>query len=316
MTSEVVHQTKKIKLCSCSTKLLEFPHELWVLIFSHLDPKDLTNLSLLNSKFNAVLKPYIFNHLKLDWMQVLDRLDETNRISQFVETIEIVEPSLHNEWNYKFVNLLSQTRFSNLNTFIITISNSSNFLKYNEPLANITNLKIITVNNNESNFNLNHLKNFVNLQVLTIDGFLIDFEKEDLKDIQFQLKTLNLINCKWNYPFKLSTFGFNSIENLNLVYSNSFILSERFREFLNNPNLPNLTNLTIQNNNYNNKLHITFKILIFLKNIPNLKKLYLIGNIYNESINHFTFSDIENIRSAKYLMNVNNVKIFYSKFVS
>lgn len=233
-------------------------------------------------------------------------------IGPFVEVVEVVEPNLNQEWNFRFHRLFKA--FPNLEKLVLNIEGSSNFLKYNDPMKNLKVLHLKT-SRQDSDFNLNNLKQFPSIKSLTIDGFCIDFDpEEDLQGLDFNINTLNIINCSWNYPFKLSFFQNSSnIEHLNLIYSNQFILSERFKEFLHEPNLPNLRFLTISNLNQDLRLHITYRIFNFLQNIPNLQKLYLIGNIYNETLNHFTNFDQEN--KLKYCLNVNDVKIFYSSFV-
>lgn len=313
----------QVKRRKVSVNCWQFSHEVLLLIFQHLSNGDLINLSCVSHEFRHLLLPYMFNSLKLNWKMILNKFngqplvisqdDTLNKFHNCVEIIEVIEPNLQNEWNFKF-NELFKT-FQNLHQLKLNIKSSSNFLKYNQLIPSLKNLHIVT-SQQDSDFNLNHLKQFPNIENLTINGFLIDFDPlEDLEGLDFiRIKNLSIINCSWNYPFKLSYFK-NSmeIEHLSLIYSNSFIISERFREFLNDPNLPNLKYLTIQNNNHNLKLHITYKIFNFLQNIPNLQKLYLVGNIYNETLMHFTKMDFEN--RLRYCLNVNNVKIFYSSFI-
>jgi hypothetical protein len=184
-------------------------------------------------------------------------------------------------------------------------------LKYNDGLSRVVDLELTTLNEG-SMFNLNHCRTFHSLKKLHINGFIIDFDTDDVEGLDIHVSELELINCSWNYPFQLKFFG-DKIEKLQLTYHNhQFILSERFREFLHNPNLPNLKYLTISNQNQLN-LHITYKIMNFLKNIPNLQRLYLLGKITNETISNFTTHDFEN--RIRYILNVNDVKIFYSSFV-
>ena len=311
---------------------LPFPHEILLLVFQHLTKRDLLNLSVCSSELRYTLKPYILREVKLDWGFILREFNhllikrgqkrdcdgelvqvsrdcEALSLRQFVEKIFVTQGNLQNEWNFNFGAMVSQ--FANLTELRLTIESSSNFLKYNDSLQSIKKLELSTIAEG-SIFNLNHCQHFTKLTTLKINGFCVDFDPEDTRDLPFVIKDLELINCSWSYPFQLSHFG-HAITTLQLTYINhQFILSERFREFLHNPSLPNLQYLTISNQNVLT-LHITYRIMKFLKNIPNLQRLYLLGKITNETIDNFTVHDLEN--KVRYVLNVNNVKIFYSSFV-
>lgn len=312
---------------------IPFPHELLELVFQHVSKRDLISLSRTDRRTRSLLRPYIFRDVTLDWRFILKRFPQLlvqrgqkrsrngalcgavtgagilDDVEQLVEKLCIMDANLQNEWNFQFGKMA--LRFPFLKELRLHIAGSSNFLKYNDGMHNVEELQLVT-NNDGSVFNLNHCKHFHTLKKLQVCGFTLDFDLEDLEGLDIRVSELDLINCSWNYPFQLKSFG-PRIEKLHLTYQNhQFILSERFREFLHNPALPNLKYLTISNQNKLN-LHITYKIMNFLENIPNLKRLYLLGRISNETLNNFTTHDLEN--KIRYILNVNDVKIFYSSFV-
>lgn len=311
-----------------SDRDLPLPHELLLLVLGHLSKNDIKTISQCNRALRRQLKPYLFNQVVLDWgfirahfkdlfigkkrdsegVVVLPLPDDTG-IKHMVEKITIEEPNLQYEWNFQFGRMIKQ--FHNLTELTLCIQGSSNFLKYNEGLNTVTHLSLITASDSGT-FNLDHCKQFTSLKKLICKGFTLDFDIEDTLGLPFELKELELVNCSWNYPFQLKNFGPN-IVRLQLIYQDhQFMLSERFREFLHNPHFPRLQELTISNQSYLN-LHITYKIMNFLKNIPMLQRLYLLGKISNETLDGFTKEDLEN--RVRYVLNVNDVKIFYSSFV-
>ncbi|CDR41691.1 CYFA0S07e05072g1_1 [Cyberlindnera fabianii] len=314
-----------------------FPHEVLIQILGHLSHDDILSLAWVDRAFREKMRPYIFASVRLSWDFIMEKFplffqqgqkrnsegqmkllqeaslntrDDKN-VKKYVESVSIVTPNIQHEWNFRFDTFAHE--FDNIRHLTVKTEGSSNFFKYTNVMPQIESLELITDAADErAIFNLNHCKPFPALKHLTINGFLLDFDEEDTEGLNLQVKILDLINCSWNYPFQLKSFG-SEIITLRLTYHNhQFILSERFREFLHNPNLPQLQYLTISNQN-NLKLHITYRIMNFLRNIPALKRLYLLGNIYNETINNFTIHDMEN--KIRYIMNVNDVKIFYSSFV-
>ncbi|ODV85259.1 hypothetical protein CANARDRAFT_199056 [[Candida] arabinofermentans NRRL YB-2248] len=125
--------------------------------------------------------------------------------------------------------------------------------------------------NDESLFELTQLQKFHNVKKLTLNGFFLTKDqffypkyKSDLSDLKIRSKDgklvylddLKLINCKWEYPFNLSDIfsptypspghfintqeeEFTSPSSLSLMYnkeSSSFVVSERFKLFINNEN--------------------------------------------------------------------------------
>ena len=158
---------------------------------------------------------------------------------------------------------------------------------------------------------MEHISSFPELKQLTLKNFEIETFDENEAWCP-NLSDLSLENCTWCYPFQLENFGREKITSLSLIYTNAFVISERFKMFLNNPNFSRLHHLSITNNESNLKLTISVHIMELIESIPTLKTVKLNGNIYNETIHHFTTSDLNNC--ANYLA-LNNVKVFYSSFL-
>lgn len=290
------------------------PHEVLIDILYHISRIDLIQVSSTCSQLRFVLNPYMFALVKCPWDKLIDLENcPLPRCTQnLIESLRISTSDSKNEWTYPFHELFNYSvshNFTNLHSLELQSSGSTSFFKYCKNAPGLKRLKINTTKDG-SLFSLDHVKPFPNLESLEVSNFHID-EFEEQYDICPNLKTLRLTNCTWDYPFDIENFGRDKIVNLSLQYSNSFIISERFRIFLNKPGFTKLESLELTNNERNLKLTISLEIMKLIKAIPTLRILKLKGNIYNETLNNFTKPDLQNCMN--YLA-LDNVKVFYSSF--
>lgn len=296
-------------------KFLEnIPHEVLLMLLDEITSKDRISLSCTSKAIRLVLRPYVFSSAKSPWEELLDvdhwSVDST--ILNLIESLRISTSCSKNEWTYPFHELFTCSTnrgLDNLSSLQLQSSGSTSFFKYCNVGTNLRRL-VINTTKEKSLFSLNHVRPFVNLETLEVSNFQID-DFEDEPDLCPYLKDLKLTNCTWEYPFMIENFGRHKIVTLSLHYSNSFIISERFRVFLLKPGFTRLESLEITNTERNLKLTISLEIMKLIQAIPTLRILKLKGNIYNETLNNFTKVDFDNC--MKYLA-LDNVKVFYSSF--
>ncbi|CDO92803.1 unnamed protein product [Kluyveromyces dobzhanskii CBS 2104] len=290
------------------------PHEVLIMLLDETSNRDRISLASTSKAVRLVLRPYIFSRIKCPWELLLDAenwLLDTTTLS-LVESLRISTSCSKNEWTYPFNELFTATKnrgFDNLRSLNLQSSGSTSFFKYCDVGANLRKL-VINTTKEKSLFSLNHVRPFVNLESLDVSNFQID-DFEDEPELCPRLHNLKLTNCTWEYPFVIENFGRNKIVTLSLHYSNSFIISERFRVFLSQPGFNRLESMEITNTERNLKLTISLEIMKLIKAIPTLRILKLKGNIYNETLNNFTKIDFDNCMN--YLA-FDNVKVFYSSF--
>lgn len=290
------------------------PHELILKVLSYSTRKDLIALSSTSRKIRRIFLPYVFAHTKVSWNHLISNwkvysIPVLIPTPHLIETMRLTDFCSKNEWVFPFAELFSSESLPNLRSLELLTSGSTNFLKYSSTGSHLQRLKISAVRPG-SVFSLEHIKPFAQLKQLSLKDFEIETFEEDVNWCPL-LDNLELENCTWCYPFQLENFGHEKITSLDLKYSNAFIISERFRLFLNNPSFTCLTHLSITNNEKNLKLTLSVHIMKLIESIPTLKTLKLNGNIYNETLHNFTAHDIDNC--INYLA-LNNVKIFYSSF--
>ncbi|BAO37770.1 F-box domain [Kluyveromyces marxianus] len=296
--------------------LQTIPHEVLVTILNQISNKEKISLATTCKTVRHILMPYIFANVKCPWEQLLDEpnwpLDPS--IQHLIESLRITTSCSKNEWTYPFQKLFSNSEINklrNLRSLHINSSGSTSFFKYCDVAENLKELSVTTTKE-RSLFSLEHVRPFKNLEYLNVSNFQIDDFVED-GALCPKLESLRLNNCSWEYPFEIENFGRNKIRSLSLEYSNSFIISERFRDFLTHPGFTSLESLEITNTETNLKLTISLEIMKLIKNIPTLRVLKLKGNIYNETLNNFTKIDVENCMNY---IALDNVKVFYCSFFS
>lgn len=265
------------------TTLLDLPVELLSLIFAQITRKDVKNLALTSHAYRHKLVWYILNLVHVTWDQVLELQncteDENTRVSShnarfYCEHLLISNPNAYNEYQQNtFGQLLSPKIFPKLSAVSIRSQNLSNWIKYNK-CAHIRSLQLINADLGPGRkvFCLGHLHDFSNLHELTLHNYHFDWLEEDIDANALPpISSLNLHDCTWQYPFNLAQFNpQDSLRTLMITYSknNSFVLLERFLDFLEDPfpdHLHSIRHLEIGFTEYTeNKKLLTLKILITL----------------------------------------------------
>ncbi|GEQ67749.1 hypothetical protein JCM33374_g1414 [Metschnikowia sp. JCM 33374] len=214
------------------------------------------------------------------------------------ENIHITTPDARAEYHSDaFGSLLSPNIFPNLHHVCVRSLSSSYWLKYNK-CSHIRGLSLINADESLSVkvFCLSHLTNFTGLNSLTLHRYHFDWQVDKMgedtavpgilsRELPRGLNELYINDCTWQYPFNLALFNASdSLRTLAITYShnNSFVISERFDDFLKNP-LPghssSIRRLSIGFNAYTiNKKLLTSAILITLSNaFKHLNHLHLYG---------------------------------------
>lgn len=308
---EQAQSAKRAKHSNFIHFLQAIPHELVLLILEHLSRKDLIQLCSTSRSIRYSLEPYLFSHVKASWCDLLSVWHHEGkpaaiRNASLIEKLRLTTCCSQNEWTFPFAELLR----GNLTTLELSTSGSTNFFKYSTEGSQLQVLQVHAVKSG-SVFNMEHLVAFTQLKRLSLQYFEIEaFEENDWCP---QLSTLALDDCTWRYPFQLENFGRNKIDSLTLRYTNHFVISERFKMFLNGPHFRSLRHLSITNRDKNLKLTLSVHVMKLIESIPTLRTLELRGNIYNETLNNFSNADWENC--IKYV-GVRNVKVFYSSFLN
>lgn len=304
---------KKPKTLGFTHFILTIPHELVLLILSHLSRQDLIQISMVSKTIREVLSPYLFSQVKVSWKDLVTTWNQTstpveiNNV-QLIEKLRLTTCCSRNEWTFPFAELFKHNNLTNLE---LCTSGSTNFFKYS---SNDSRLQVLEIHATKpgSIFSMEHLAPFRKLHKLSLQDFEIDSFEED-ENCCPRLSILELDNCTWRYPFQLENFGRDKIDSLTLKYTNHFVISERFKMFLNGPHFRKLRHLSISNWEKNLKLTLSVHIMKLIESIPTLRTLQLSGNIYNETLNNFTNADWENC--IKYV-GVRDVKVFYSSFLN
>ncbi|KAF8004170.1 hypothetical protein HF325_001618 [Metschnikowia pulcherrima] len=289
--------------------LIDLPSEILELIFAYATRKDVKNLALTCHRYRQRLISYIMRQLHVTWTQILELQSLRSEVGADLlarfccELIHITTPDAYNEYQQNtFGELLNAETFPNLKAVAITSASLSHWLKYNK-CTHIRSLNLINaqVTQSRKTFCLSHLDNFTNLHVLTLHKFHFDWNAEEMPSTA--ISELNLHDCTWQYPFNLALFNLqDSLRTLAITYShnNSFVLQERFIEFLKAPfpgHLASLRRLSIGFDNYTeNKKLLTLTILAtFIETFSNLHHLHLYGWYTTEAyvkviLANFTFN--------------------------
>lgn len=291
------------------------PHEIIIRILDLLTRVDLIALSQASRALRRVFMPYLLAHAKISWKDLVANWAQYRTLvpidsTHLIESVRLINCCSKNEWTFPFADLFSSVKLPNLKSLELPTSGSTSFLKYSSTGSHLVSLKVCSKKPG-SVFSLEHVKPFDSLKQLTLQDYEIQAFEENTEWCP-NLSTLELIDCSWCYPFQLENFGHKKITKLKLDYSSAFIISERFKMFLNNPNFDNLNHLEITNSASNLKLTLSVHIMRLIESIPALKTLKLEGNVYNETLQNFTSSDLDNC--LKFVA-LNDVKVFYSTFI-
>lgn len=296
------------------------PHEIILQLKCLVSRQDIISLASTSKRVRERLLPYLFDRVKCSWPELLSSWRNPNGVCapiehpELIEGIRITSFCSKNEWTFPFHVLFSPDPSTNpmgrLESLSMLSSGSTNFFKYCGLVLNLKTLSITAVKSS-SVFSLEHVKQFPSLQELRLVGFHIE-DAEAEANPRSNLGCLKLENCTWCYPFNLESFGKDKIHTLHLKYSNSFIVSERFKHLLSSPSFTNLRELSIVNDEKSLELTISLKIMNLIHAMPSLETLILSGNIYNEALNGHASSGSSNHTS---IVALNNVKVFYSSFL-
>ncbi|QLQ78798.1 hypothetical protein HG537_0B01460 [Torulaspora globosa] len=308
---------RDMKMVKSGVKIRFFeslPHEIVIRILCLISRRDLIAVSSASRELRRIFLPYLFAYTKVCWNDLISNWNKHQKpfpieALQLVESLRLTGCCSKNEWTFPFAELYSSPRLPNLNSLVIPTSGSTNFFKYSSEGSHLQKLRI-TATKPGSVFSLEHLRPFEQLKKLSLQDYEIESFDEDPSCCRF-LDSLELINCSWCYPFELENFGRSKIHKIELCYSNAFIISERFKMFLSDPDFENLNHLSITNNASNLKLTLSVQAVKLIESNPSLVTLKLSGNIHDETLQQFTASDIDNCINHVAL---NNVKIFYSSF--
>lgn len=301
--------------------LFKLPNEVLFSIFTCLAPVDLIHLATTCRSFRRELRPIILSKVKVVWSDLINYFNVLHnnepavvpnifgKFIHLIHSLRITDYYSYGEWQIDIFDKILH-KFPNLTKLSINSINSSNWLKY----RGIDNLKSLTlyfdefnVNNstllpkpnnivstNPKIFNIHHLVNFTNLHKLELFSYHFNWDNfEESIPLCLQIDHLILHNCTWEYPFQIHQFNENDcLKTLEIYYSNnhSFILSERFNEFLSNPlhsNSQSIETLVLCFNNYHDHSwhkHLSipqFEKFINRAKFPNLRDLKLYGWVLN-----------------------------------
>lgn len=248
-------KVSKIPRCSQELTLVSLPTELLQMIFILLTRQDIINLSTLDYNYRKNLIPIVFSKIQIKWKQVIERNNNFfDKYKYLIRQVRIIDNNSIHEWNYDiFTEFL--INLPNLKHLLINSQSSSNWLKYRQH-DNLRQLTLYCVDRqnlgyfapmNSKIFSLNHIANFKMLKKLVLHNYR--FYAEHIQSFPVLIiEDISLINCSWDFPFELSSFNYNeNIKRLSLKNSgnDSFIVSERYRNFLENEILTSLEELEI-----------------------------------------------------------------------
>lgn len=295
--------------------MFNLPTDIIDLILSDVSHKDVINLSVLNKPVREAIEPYLWQKVKSPWFRIIDNEDYH---AEFTRELRIIDCYSFGEWHYNLSKTIE--RSNHLSHLLINSNSSSGWLKYieseqlkaltlyycswhNETRLKMSNTPVAVLHPNHPRFfNVSSIVGFKGLTRLTLHDYT--FNWEDTETVS--LKELLLIDCRWDYPFKLTSFNCNlSLKKLELHYStcNAFILSERLNMFLVDETaeiFASISDLTIGfykrisvgtagDSTWEKHLnHRVFHKFISQENYPNLKKLRLFGWFSNvPNLNHY-----------------------------
>ncbi|CAK9437916.1 uncharacterized protein LODBEIA_P22940 [Lodderomyces beijingensis] len=259
-----------------SSEFIDLPEDIINQVLSKLTKTDILHLSMTDSRHRQQFKPRIFNKIRASWWKLIEdiELDDSflHHNRRYIYELHVVDAYPNGEWNIDlFEDVLSY--LPHLCCLKINSVNSSSWLKYrsNDCIQKLTlygdstnresELKLHPQTNRRHShppsknikklFSMEDISNFKMLKILKLSDYEFNCRFDNATFPVIMLETLDLTDCTWNYPFSLSHFNYNqSVKHLRLRFSpsNSFLLSERYHQFLafRDKGLASLTSLTIQ----------------------------------------------------------------------
>lgn len=268
--------------------LVELPEDILENVFVHVPLEDVKTLSLTCSAARARTVPYIMRLVKVTWAQLLE-LQKTPpprpaRFRHYVERLRIADANSYNEYQMQtFGELVARAVFPRIFSVTVNSVNSSNWLKYNA-CSHIRELRLCSDPGTASVkiFHLAHVEGLRALRIVTLHDYHFNWTDEPPP---VALAELFLHDCTWEYPFTLASFNRGgSLRRLAVSYSrnNSFILLERFDDFLHNPfplHPASLRDLSVGFVDVTvNKRLLSMRVMShFLNHFPGLARLRLHG---------------------------------------
>ncbi|KAI3403982.1 hypothetical protein KGF56_003249 [Candida oxycetoniae] len=249
----------KHKVKQKSIKLIDLPEDVFDVICFYVPFEDLLNLSITNHRYRHYLKPRIFKNVKTFWWVIIRdggfRYGFLHEHKHYIQQLHILDAYTYGEWNRDIftaqIGLLPNLRHLKINTL-----NSSCWMKhrsndYIEELSVYSNADAI-----DSQLKLNyfewrntrhilpvmmdcfalpHVEHFTKLKALKLRAREFVWLPNWPETPSLRLETLELCDCRWIWPFRVSQFNYyKTLKNLYLRYnvSSSFIRSANFRELL------------------------------------------------------------------------------------
>lgn len=264
------------------------------------------------------------------------------KYKNYVEELRIIDFYLSAEWSFDISKLVI-AELPYLCHLLVNSNSSSGWLKYvtandllkltlyhcvnhheTQLLLKKPEMPVVVIRPNHPRFfNMNHVCNFKNLTHLTLHEYTFNWDPEESSQVQ-NLRSLALIDCRWDYPFNLTQFNtHNKLQNLEVRYSrgNPFILSERLNMFLLDETSEIFTSLKLLTIAFYKHTSMTAPsdcawekylnhriINKFLNehNYPNLKKLHL----------HGWYLSISNLKKLVGQISYNNLSLMEISLIS
>lgn len=261
--------------------VVDLPHEVLSLVFFHLSGAEIKRLSCVSWGFRLRTLPHLFGRIHGTWEKFLkvNELEEefdgncgksSKAFAQFSEELGQFPGESSTEYDCKFPwrNYVREIRISSpepkyeyqtnsLNlvlkpwpmvdqVMICTASLSFWVKNHSCPKVRLVLLYLAKVTRgDEKLFHLSHLDNFHGLRNLYLHNYNFRWGDDDAMPLS-KLDTLTLDNCTWDYPFNLASFNqYDTLRCLVITYShdNTFVLSERYVDYLRNPFQGHLSSL-------------------------------------------------------------------------
>lgn len=229
--------------------LVDLPSNVLEEILSNLSTDDVKLLLLVNKEHRTELLPLLFASTKATWDQITDSKSFHHR--DLIQSIRVSAANSYNEYKQNtFGALLAPEQFPSLLLVLVHTVNLSYWLKYNH----CSHVRALTLYSDDARsvkiFHMAHVANFTGLEELCLYNYHFNWAEEE--DVTSKLRTLDLHDCTWEYPFNLARFNLaDLLETLSVSYStnNAFVLLERFVNFLLDPfplHSSSLRNVTVE----------------------------------------------------------------------
>lgn len=269
--------------------LIDLPQELLDQVFEHLSRADVKLLSCVSQTFRKKVSYYIFQRIHGTWHQFHNLLSAQTKQDWFVHVRHIRISSADLKFEYQtnaLDSVIDQYLFPHADSILVSTDSLSFWLK-NHNCSHVHLLLLylsIVTRGNEKLFHLAHLDNFASLHTLHLHNYNFRWGQDEIVP-RIALKNLTLENCTWDYPFNLASFNeFDTLTSLSVIYShdNTFVLLERYVDYLRNPFQGHLSSLRLvslsffQSRMYMGLLSPTV-LFNFLECFSGLEELHLRG---------------------------------------